>query len=95
MQQLEKSTLRDISPIFRGDYDIISRDFLILSDSNNKEVYEQDIVEHTCMQYQGYGNVGEITEVVLIEDIRKLPFDDSSIGVTVIGNTHLNPELLN
>ena len=95
MQQLEKSTLRDISPIFRGDYDILSRDFFIVLDSDNKEVYEQDIVEHTYMQYQGHGNVGEITEVVLIEDIRKLPFDDSSIGVTVIGNTHLNPELLN
>ena len=68
--------------------------FTGLKDKNGKEIYEGDIVNLTHMVYAGYGNVDEVTEAVVIEDITKLPFGPSTITCEVIGNIYENPELL-
>ena len=57
-------------------------------------VCREDIVEHTYLVDQGYGNVGEETEVVVIKDMNNLPFTDATIGCYILGNTYENPELV-
>ena len=44
----------------------------------------------------GYGNVDEVEEIVVIEDIRKLPllWGGGDLSMTVLGDKYLNPELV-
>lgn len=61
-----------------------------------KEIYEGDVVAHVHYAYMGHGNVDEVEDIVVIEDIRKLPllWGGGDLSMTVIGNKYLNPELV-
>lgn len=65
-----------------------------LKDKNGREIYEGDIVNHLYHYYAGHGVVSEENEIIVIEDIAKLPFDGSSVECEIIGNIYENPELL-
>lgn len=62
-------------------------------DSYGVKIIKGDIVEHTYRYYAGHGNVGQETEIVLIENVNNLPFDDSSVFAEVLGNIKDSPEL--
>lgn len=74
--------------------DVILMQYTGLKDKNGVEIYEGNIVNHLYHYYAGHGVVLEENEIIVIEDIAKLPFDGSSVECEIIGNIYENPEFL-
>lgn len=63
-------------------------------DSDNKKIYEADLVAHEYIASKESKKTFYKTEIVEIININDLPFNDLTLNCKVIGNIYEDPELL-
>lgn len=64
-------------------------------DSDNKKIYEGDLVLHEYIAYKENNEAFYKSEIIEIFNINDLPFNELSLEYKVIGNIYENPEILN
>ncbi|WP_085521391.1 YopX family protein [Tuberibacillus sp. Marseille-P3662] len=97
LSQIEERPLKELSPAFLADYELLSRDqYTGLRDKNGVEVYDDDLINSQGGIYR-VRYVDGSYYAVKPNAINTLHFYldyKTKYNVEVIGNVHENPDLL-